>query len=125
MTACSGKCGRPGAGPADSEGRWSPEEDKRHSWCDECWSDLVVYKRMPPGLAGDLPPGTLLPFRPAPLTVPDLSALPAARIEHKIVTGGEAKTVATITAGPGADTGSGGVTGYLAAFGRHFGRGQP
>jgi Caudovirus prohead serine protease len=38
--------------------------------------------------------------------------------EHKILAAAEVKSVATITAGPAADTGSGSFTGYLAAFGR-------
>ena len=108
MTACSGKCGRPGAGPIDS-GR--PGLDGQFTWCDECWHDLMC-KRMPPGLAKDLPPGTLLRFQPGPLTTPELSAM--ARTEHKIVAGHEVKSVATVAAGPVADTGT--LSGYLASF---------
>jgi hypothetical protein len=116
---CSGLCGREGAGPVDSGGVFSPAEDARHSWCDSCWADLVVYRRMPAVLAKYVPAGTMIPFRPPSLSVPELSALPAARIEHKIVTSAEVKSVAMIAAAP--VTGNGTFTGYLAAFGRDFG----
>jgi hypothetical protein len=115
---CSGACGREGAGSFDSG---QPDLDKRFTWCDSCWGDLL-NRRMPAGLAKRLPAGTYIPFRPAPLTVPELSALPSARIEHKIVTGGEVKSVAAIAAQPVTDTGT--FTGYLAAFGRDFGGDQ-
>jgi hypothetical protein len=113
---CDGLCGREGAGPIDSGGRWSKAEDLRHSWCDECWADLVVHKRLPSGLARQLPPGTMVPFRPESLSVPELNSM--ARTEHKIVAA-ENKSVATIAAQSGTDTGT--FTGYLAAFGRDFG----
>jgi hypothetical protein len=102
VAACSGKCGRDGAGPVHSG---DPERDRRFTWCDYCWSDLM-NKRMPPGLVKDLPPGTMIPFQPSPVTVPELSAL--ARTE--------AKTAATVALAP--VTGSGTFSGYLAAFGR-------
>jgi len=109
VTACAGKCGRPGAGHFDSG---QPELDERFSWCDSCWHDLL-NKRMPPGLveyAAYSPPR--LPSSP-----PELSSLDRARIEHKIMAE-ETKTVATITTTSPADTGSGTFSGYLAAFGR-------
>lgn len=112
---CSGKCGRPGAGPIDSG---NPAEDQRFTWCDNCWCDLM-NKKMPAGLVKDLPPGTYVPFHPAPLSVLELSALDSARIEHKIMPGTECKSVATIAAGP--VTGSGSFSGYLASYGRDLG----
>jgi hypothetical protein len=117
MTACSGKCGREGAGPYDSG---QPDLDRRYTWCDECWGDLH-NKRMPPGLVKDVPPGTLVPFgSPAP-SGPQLNSM--ARTEHKILAA-ECKTVATITAtSPGA-TDNGTFSGYLAAFGRDHGGDQ-
>jgi hypothetical protein len=45
VTACSGRCGREGAGPADSG---NPGLDERFTWCGLCWAGL---------LAGQLPPG--------------------------------------------------------------------
>ncbi len=112
---CSGKCGREGAGPADSQGRWPAEEDRKRSWCDSCWADLVVYRRMPAGLVKYLPPGTQVAFAPAPVSGPELNSL--ARIEHKIVTGAGIKSVATIGAAPGTATGNGTFQGYLAVTG--------
>jgi HK97 family phage prohead protease len=109
MTPCSGKCGREGAGPYHSG---DPDRDKRFTWCDECWADLL-NKRMPPGLIKDCPPGTLVPLAaPAPSGV-QLNSL--ARTEHKIMAGAECKSVATIAAP--AMTGNGSFSGYLAAFG--------
>jgi len=69
---CSGKCGREGEGRFDSGGIWPPAVDRRYSWCDQCWRDLL-NKRMPAGLAKDLPPGTLLAFSPRPVTAAELS----------------------------------------------------
>jgi len=88
VTACSGKCGRPGAGPFDSG---DPGRDLRYSWCDPCWHDLF-NRRLPEGLRKDVPAGTLVPFAAPgpPMTAPELSALRQA--EHKIVAG-ECKTV--------------------------------
>jgi HK97 family phage prohead protease len=86
----------------------------RYTWCDSCWADLL-NKRMPPGLLKDVPSGTLVPFRPEPVSVPELSAVDGTRIEHKIMALGEHKSVATIAAPPATDTGS--FSGYLAAFG--------
>jgi len=102
VTACSGKCGRDGAGPFHSG---DPGRDRRFTWCDYCWSDLM-NKRMPPGLVKDLPPGTMVPFQPSPVTVPELSAL--GRVERKIL-GGEAKAAVL------EDTGT--LAGYLATIG--------
>jgi HK97 family phage prohead protease len=97
VTACSGKCGRPGVGWFDSG---QPDLDKRFTWCDECWGDLY-NKRMPPTLRADVPPGTYMPFRPEPLTVPQYNSVAAT--EHKIVTG-QRKTVMA-DAPPAVDTG--------------------
>ncbi len=113
MTACSGKCGREGAGPIASG---DPERDAQFSWCDECWHCLF-NRRMPPGLVKYLPPGTLVPFAAALPSALELNSLPAT--EHKIMPAGEAKSVATIAAGP--ITGSGTFSGYLAGFGRDHG----
>lgn len=115
MTACAGKCGKPGQGPFDSG---DPDLDKRYSWCDECYLCLAA-KQMPPGLLADVPAGTLVPFSPAPLSVPELSSLDSRRIEHKVMPGTGVKSVATFAAGP--VTGSGTFTGYLAGFGRDHG----
>jgi Caudovirus prohead serine protease len=115
---CSGKCGREGAGPIDSGGRWPPAEDARRSWCDSCWADLVVYRRMPPALAKELPPGTLLPFSPEPLSVLDYNSM-AARTEHKIMAGTEVKSMTMAPTLMVTDSGS--FTGYLAAYGTDLG----
>jgi len=74
---------------------------------------------MPPGLVKHLPAGTYVPYHPAPLTTPELSALAAT--EHKIMPGTEVKSVATIAAGPAISSGSGTFSGYLAGFGRDHG----
>ena len=109
MTACSGKCGAEGAGAFDS-GR--PDIDRKFTWCDGCWADLLA-RRVPPGLAKDIPPGTYVPFgAPAPSGL-QLNSM--ARTEHKIMAGAGHKSVATIAAPPATDTGS--FSGYLAAFG--------
>jgi hypothetical protein len=65
----------------------------------------------------DLPPGTLIPFRPSAPSVPELSALD--RTEHKILPGTEVKSTATVALAP--VTGAGTFSGYLAAFGRDHG----
>jgi hypothetical protein len=113
MTACSGRCGREGAGPIHNG---DPARDTQFTWCDDCWLHLM-NKTMPPGLVKHLPPGTLVPFAAPPVTAPELNSVAAT--EHKIVTGGQVKSVAAITARPVTDTGT--FTGYLAAFGRDFG----
>jgi hypothetical protein len=93
--------------------------DQRRSWCDSCWADLL-NRRVPAGLVADVPAGTYVPFVPhPPPTLPhELSSL--GRAEHKIVTGGEVKSVATVAAGPvtdsGPGSGSGSFSGYLASF---------
>ena len=119
---CSGKCGREGLGPFDSG---DPDLDKRYTWCNECWGDLA-RKRMPPGLAADVPAAAYVPYvpHPPPVLPHELSSLDSRHIEHKIMPAAEAKSVATIAAGPVTDTGSGTFTGYLAAFGRDFGGDQ-
>jgi hypothetical protein len=116
VAACSGKCGREGAGPIDSG---DPGLDKQFTWCDSCWSDLY-NKRMPPGLIKDLPPGAYVPFNvlpPPPSPNPLYNSLAAT--EHKIMAGAEVKSVATVAAAP--VTGSGTFSGYLASYGRDHG----
>jgi hypothetical protein len=96
----------------------NPGLDVQFTWCDECWLDLMS-KRMPAGLAKELPPGTLVPFTPEPLSVLEYNS--AARVEHKVLAT-EAKSVATITAVSQTSTGDGSFSGYLAAYGRdHMG----
>ncbi len=113
MAACSGKCGRAGAGPVHSG---DPGRDMQFSWCDDCWLDLMS-KRMPPGLVKYLPAGTYVPFHAAPVTAPELSALD--RTEHKIMPGTGVKSAAAVTLAPVTDAGSSGsFSGYLAAYGR-------
>jgi hypothetical protein len=116
VAACSGACGREGLGPFHSG---DPAVDGRFTWCDSCWHDLL-NKRMPPGLVKDLPPGTMVPFTPpGPPSGPELSALYAT--EHKIMPGGEVKSVATVATAPGTGSGNGSFTGYICAFAKDHG----
>lgn len=120
MGACSGKCGREGTGHFDSG---DPLRDMAYTWCDPCWHDLY-NKRMPPGLAKDLPPGPFAPFSvlpPPPPPNPLYNSLAAA--ERKIMTRGvaEAKSAAAVaTVAPPDATSSGEFTGYAATW-RHQG----
>lgn len=108
MIECSGKCGRPGAGPYHSG---DPETDKRFTWCDECWCSLANGV-VPVGLRAYVPVASL----PEP-SGPQLNA--ASRTEYKIMADMQAKSVAAVAAPPFTDTGS--FSGYLAAFGRDLG----